>query len=161
MVSSGHEFRQALEQLVSAPRCLRPSLGKPECWGRFHGWGRFSDRTKIIWRNPHSQIQRAGHAGTSSGVPRNTCPREQDRNIFFMTCLWKSYDITSTEVTNPPRFRARGHRASQWEASMPHCRRNMWDGRSWGFIILKHQFNPLSHYLQRKNSVTENVLNLA
>lgn len=68
MVSSGHEFRQALEQLVSAPRCLRPSLGKPECWGRFHGWGRFSDRTKIIWRNPHSQIQRAGHAGTSSGL---------------------------------------------------------------------------------------------
>lgn len=117
-------------------------------------------KTKIIWRNPHSQICGTrwnliwAVGGTSlrlvsapsqhgAGVPRNTCPREQDRNIYFMTCLWKSYDITSIEVTRPPRLRARGHSTSQWEASMPHCRRNMWDGRSWGFIILKHQFNPL------------------
>lgn len=142
MDSSGHEFRQALGQLVSAPQCLGPQLGRPQCWGRFNDGGLRSSRGILTHKSGQScwnLIRAVGgislhlvsaRSWHGARVPRNTFPREQDRNLFFMTCVWKSYDVTSVVVTGPPRFRGKGHKTSQWEASMPHCRRNMWDGRS-------------------------------
>lgn len=92
-------------------------------------------------------------------VPRTTIPRGQDRTIsLFVTCSWKSHDIPSIVVTGSPRFRIRGHRTSQWEPSVAHCKRNMWDERCWRFIILKHHFNPVFPLLTKTNSGTKSPL---
>lgn len=117
-------------------------------------------RTKIIWRNPHSQIWRdtlEPHLGCWWNIsPFGLCSltawcwgskkhlpkRTRQEYIFYdlpLKVIWYYFHWSHT----PTQIQGKGTQHLSVGSHMPHCRRNMWDGRSWGFIILKHQFNPL------------------